>query len=81
MISNFDLVEIHSTRSVLDGKTGIIIGVLHSPFVNDFIIYLNESIVGYDPSIVIIGSCVKLLSKKNSCFEDCLSKITSNMNS
>lgn len=56
-----DRVVIHSTGSDLDGVTGVIKGVLKRFLVDDFIIFLDKKVKGYDPAIVLIESCIKLV--------------------
>ena len=55
-----DKVKIHSTNSTLDGQTGEVKGISEYYLVNEYIILLvlDNLVEGYDPAIIIIGSCL-----------------------
>ncbi len=57
-----DKVKIHSTNSTLDGQTGEVKGISEYYLVNDYIILLDNLVEGYDPAIIIIGSCLESVS-------------------
>jgi hypothetical protein len=40
----------------------LIYGKLNRPFVDDYIILLDDKLEEYDPAIVLIDSCIKLKS-------------------
>lgn len=54
-----DKVKIHSTQSTLDGQTGEVKGISEYYLVNDYTVLLDNLVEGYDPAIIIIGSCLK----------------------
>ena len=56
-----DKVKICLTQSSLDGQAGEVKGIKLHYLVNDYIVLLDNIVEGYDPAIIIIGSCLEKL--------------------